>query len=70
MVANKKITGRATSLPAGLAIGAVCSLAATLVLTAILTKLVIKCAVPTSMDGRLASASLPALDNGRSVLPQ
>ena len=40
MVANKKITGRATSLPAGLAIGAVCSLAATLVLTAILAKLV------------------------------
>ena len=36
MVANKKITGRATSLPAGLAIGAVCSLAATLILTAIL----------------------------------
>ena len=40
MVANKKITGRATSLPAGLAIGAVCSLAATLILTAILAKLV------------------------------
>ncbi len=40
MVANKKITGRATSLPAGLAIGAACSLAATLVLTAILAKLV------------------------------
>ena len=40
MVANKRITGRATSLPAGLAIGAVCSLAATLVLTAILAKLV------------------------------
>ena len=34
MVANKKITGRATSLPAGLAIGAVCSLAAELVLRA------------------------------------
>ena len=40
MVANKKITGRATSLPAGLVIGAVCSLAATLILTAILAKLV------------------------------
>lgn len=40
MVANKKITGRATSLPAGLAIGAVCSLVATLILTAILAKLV------------------------------
>ena len=33
MVANKKITGRATSLPVGLAIGATCSLAATLILT-------------------------------------
>ena len=32
--------------------------------------LVIKCAVPTSMGGRFASASLPALDNDRSVLPQ
>ena len=40
MVANKKITGRATSLPVGLAIGATCSLAATLILTAILAKLV------------------------------
>ena len=40
MVANKKITGRATSLPVGLAIGAACSLAATLILTAILAKLV------------------------------
>ena len=38
MVANKKITGRATSLPAGLAIGATCSLAATLILTALLAR--------------------------------
>ena len=51
MVANKKITGRATSLPAGLAIGATCSLAATLILTAILAKLVESETLPVEKIG-------------------
>ena len=51
MVANKKITGRATSLPAGLAIGAACSLAATLILTTILAKLVESETLPVEKIG-------------------
>lgn len=51
MVSNKKITGRATSLPAGLAIGAGCSLAATLILTALLAKLVESETLPVERVG-------------------
>ena len=51
MVANKKITGRATSLPGGLAIGATCSLAATLILTAILAKMVKSETLPVEKIG-------------------
>ena len=51
MVANKKITGRATSLPVGLAIGATCSLAATLILTAILAKMVESETLPVEKIG-------------------
>lgn len=40
MVVNRKHTGRAMSLPAGLAVGAAGSLAMTIILTAVLAKLV------------------------------
>ena len=40
MVVNRKPTGRAMSMPGGLALGALFSVGATLVLTAVLAKLV------------------------------
>lgn len=40
MAVNRKVTGRAMSMPAGLAVGAAASLAVTLLLAAVLAKLV------------------------------
>ena len=40
MVVNRKPTGRAMSIPAGLAVGGICSLSMTLLLTAVLAKLI------------------------------
>ena len=51
MVVNRKPTGRAMSLPAGLAVGALFSLGATLILAAVLAKLVESETIPVEKIG-------------------
>ena len=51
MVINRKPTGRASSMPAGLLTGGICALAGTLVLSAVLAKLVDMETIPQNKIG-------------------
>ena len=51
MVVNQKVTGKASSMPAGLAFGALCSVMSTMIFAGILAKLIEKETIPESSIG-------------------